>query len=45
VLEAKKLGFKKCIIPKENAAGIEIGDITVLAADNIYEALDEVLGG
>lgn len=45
ILEAQKIGFTKCIIPKENIRGIEIiPDINVIAVDNIYEALDEVLG-
>ncbi|WP_242847776.1 DNA repair protein RadA [Fervidicella metallireducens] len=46
ILEAKKLGFSKCIIPKENSKGIEnIADINIIPVENIYEALDEVLGG
>lgn len=46
ILEAKKLGFSKCIIPKENTKGIEIPPgILVIPSDNIHDALDEVLGG
>jgi DNA repair protein RadA/Sms len=46
ILEAQKLGFKKCIIPKENIKGIDIPpNINVIPVDNIYVALDEVLGG
>lgn len=46
ILEAQKIGFNRCIIPKENIKGIEIiPNINVVAVDNIYEALDEVLGG
>jgi DNA repair protein RadA/Sms len=46
ITEAKKLGFSKCIIPKENMKGIQIPDNTiVIPVENIYEALDEVLGG
>ncbi|WP_078697294.1 DNA repair protein RadA [Caloramator quimbayensis] len=46
ILEAKKLGFLKCIIPKENVRGIEIPKgISVMPVDNIHEALDVILGG
>lgn len=48
VVEAQKLGFEKCIIPKENLADIDKEmklNIDVIPAENIYEALDEVLGG
>lgn len=46
IIEAQKIGFEKCIIPKENIRGIEIApNINIVAVDNIYEALDEVLGG
>lgn len=46
IIEAQKTGFEKCIVPKENIRGIEIiPNINVIAVDNIYEALDEVLGG
>ncbi len=46
IIEAQKIGFEKCIIPKENIRGIEITpNINIVAVDNIYEALDEVLGG
>jgi DNA repair protein RadA/Sms len=46
ILEAQKLGFNKCIIPKENIKGIDIPpNINVIPVDNIYVALDEVLGG
>lgn len=45
ILEVEKIGFTKCIIPKENVKGIDITpNINVVAVDNIYEALDEVLG-
>lgn len=46
IIEAQKTGFEKCIVPKENIRGIEITpNINVIGVDNIYEALDEVLGG
>jgi DNA repair protein RadA/Sms len=46
ILEAQKLGFSKCIIPKDNSKGLpDIPNIELVLVDNIYEALDEVLGG
>ncbi|MCX7904608.1 MAG: DNA repair protein RadA, partial [Caloramator sp.] len=46
ILEAQKLGFKKCIIPKENMKGLDIiKGIQIVPVENIYEALEEVLGG
>lgn len=46
ILEAQKLGFKKCIIPKENMKGLDIiSGIQIVPVENIYEALEEVLGG
>lgn len=46
IIEAQKIGFEKCIVPRENIRGIEIiPNINVVSVDNIYEALDEVLGG
>ncbi len=46
IMEAQKLGFTKCVIPKDNMKGIEkIPGIKIIPVENIYEALDEVLGG
>jgi len=46
ILEAQKLGFRKCIIPFENLKSIEDKlDINVIGVKNIYEVLEEVLGG
>jgi DNA repair protein RadA/Sms len=46
IIEAQKLGFLKCVIPKENIKGLEeIHGIEIVGVENIYEALDEVLGG
>lgn len=46
IMEAKKLGFSKCIVPKDNMRGIErIQGINIISVENIHEALDEVLGG
>jgi DNA repair protein RadA/Sms len=46
IIEASKLGFLKCIIPRDNLKGIDIKtSIEIVAVDNIHEALDEILGG
>lgn len=46
IIEAQKIGFEKCIIPRENLKGFETTpNIKIISVDNIYEALDEVLGG
>lgn len=45
LIEAQKIGFKRCIIPKENVKGLELKtDIKIIPVDNIYKALDEILG-
>lgn len=46
IMEAKKLGFLKCVVPKDNMRGMEkIQGINIISVENIHEALDEVLGG
>ena len=41
--EAEKLGFTKAIIPKRNLKNLEYkGSIKILAADNIYTAIEDV---
>ncbi|GFR34926.1 DNA repair protein RadA [Thermobrachium celere] len=46
ILEAQKLGFERCIVPFENLKSIEDKlDINVIGVKNIYEVLEEVLGG
>ncbi|CDF58929.1 DNA repair protein RadA [Thermobrachium celere] len=46
ILEAQKLGFERCIVPFENLKSIEDNlDINVIGVKNIYEVLEEVLGG
>lgn len=46
IMEADKLGFTRCVVPKDNMKGIEkIPGIKIIPVENIYEALDEVLGG
>ena len=37
--ECKKLGFKKCVIPSDNAKDIDIKDITLHGVKNISEAI------
>ncbi|WP_202081212.1 DNA repair protein RadA [Caldalkalibacillus salinus] len=46
VSEAKKLGFKRAVIPQKNMEGWEHpADMTVIGVATVQEALDVVLGG
>ncbi|SHJ89871.1 DNA repair protein RadA [Paramaledivibacter caminithermalis] len=46
ITEAVKMGFKTCVIPKGNTNGLPaFKDIEIVGVDNVYEALDIVLGG
>ncbi|MCT4566519.1 MAG: DNA repair protein RadA [Maledivibacter sp.] len=46
IVEAVKMGFKTCVIPKGNLSGLpELKDIEIIGVDNVYEALDMILGG
>ncbi|MCG8542148.1 MAG: DNA repair protein RadA [Clostridia bacterium] len=46
ITEAVKMGFKTCIIPKGNLSGLpEFKDIDIIGVENVYEALDMILGG
>lgn len=46
IVEAGKMGFKTCIIPKGNLSGLaEFKDIEIIGVENVYEALDMILGG
>lgn len=46
VLEAKKLGFKRIIIPEKNLKGLNIpSDIQVIGIQTVAEALDLAFGG
>lgn len=46
VKEAKKLGFKRAIIPEKNLTGWDYpSDITVVGVNSVAEALREMLGG
>ena len=35
VQEAKKLGFKRCVLPKVNMAGIHVSDIELIGIENL----------
>ncbi|MCR1898713.1 DNA repair protein RadA [Irregularibacter muris] len=39
LMEAKKMGFKKCLIPKSNMKGLAIKDIEIVGVENLSEAL------
>lgn len=39
MIEAKKMGFKKCLIPKSNLKGLNIEGIEVVGISNLSEAL------
>jgi len=46
VKEAARLGFKKCIIPKDNLKSISVkikNDIEVIGAKNIREAFESII--
>ena len=43
LIEGKKLGFKRCIIPKGNQKGLKMAGMEVLPVDNIRSALDILL--
>lgn len=40
LMEGKKLGFTRCIIPKGNKKGLDIKEMTIFPVDNIRSALD-----
>lgn len=40
LMEGKKLGFKRCIIPKGNQKGLSLEGMEILPVDNIRSALD-----
>lgn len=45
IIEAAKLGFRKCIIPRNNVKGIgSINGISVVGVDSVSESLDIILG-
>lgn len=45
IIEAEKLGFLKCVIPKDNLKGLEGNfKIKIVTVDNIHDALEVVLG-
>ncbi len=44
VLEAAKLGFKKCILPKANLKGLEdMADMKLYGVSNISEVLEIIM--
>jgi len=46
ISEALKMGFKTCVVPKGNLSGLgEFKDIEIIGVENVYEALDIILGG
>lgn len=45
VLEAKRLGFKRCIMPRVCLKGLDkIDGITLIGVSNIYEAMSAIFG-
>lgn len=45
VMEAQKLGFSKCLVPKDNIRQIGNPEIEVIGVKNLKEAIESVLGG
>ncbi|MBC3889131.1 DNA repair protein RadA [Acetobacterium paludosum] len=43
LIEGKKLGFKRCIIPKGNQKGLNFHEMEIFPVDNIRSALDSLL--
>jgi len=44
ILEAKKLGFKRVIVPKNNLRGLTLnGEIEIVGVERIHQALEELL--
>lgn len=39
IMEAQKMGFKKCIIPKSNLKGLKVKEIEIIGVSTLYEAL------
>lgn len=39
IMEAQKMGFKKCIIPKSNLKGLKVEEIEIIGVSTLYEAL------
>lgn len=42
IIEAKKMGFKKCLIPKSNLKGLKIEGIEIVGVSNLSHALEHV---
>ena len=43
IMECKKLGFKKCIIPKSNSEDLKIKGIEIIGVATVKEAIDVVM--
>ncbi|MBE7047406.1 MAG: DNA repair protein RadA [Ruminococcaceae bacterium] len=43
IMECKKLGFKKCIVPKSNSEDIKIKGIEIIGVSTVKEAIDKVM--
>lgn len=43
IMECKKLGFKKCIVPKSNADDIKIKGIEIVGVSTVKEAIEAVM--
>lgn len=42
IIESKKLGFQKCVVPKTNIKGLHIDGIEIIGASNVAEALNVI---
>lgn len=42
IIEAKKMGFKKCLIPKSNLKGLKMEGIEIIGVSNLSQALEYV---
>lgn len=46
IMEAEKLGFHRCVIPRDNVKGLEGNfKIQIVAVEDIYHALELIMGG
>ena len=44
ILEAKKMGFQKCLIPRSNMKGLKVEGITLMGVSTLSEALEFSFG-
>ena len=40
LIEGKKMGFKKCLIPSSNLKGLKVEGLEIMGVSNLYEALE-----